>query len=393
MKDHATAQPEAVHASGAASGIALMVAAGLALLLANSPLDRMGDALFGVPVEVRVGALKIAKPLLLWINDGLMAVFFLLVALEIKREALRGQLSSRDKLVLPLICAAGGIVLPAAIYALFNRGDAVAMTGWAIPTATDIAFALGILALLGPRAPSELKVLLSAIAVIDDLAAIVIIAAVYTADLSMPALAGAAVTVAALVAMNRFGVRRIAAYVLVGVALWVFVLKSGVHATLAGVVTGLMIPMSRADDPDDAPLETLEHALQPWVAFLILPLFAFANARLSLAGVGASGLLEPVPLGIVLGLLVGKPLGVFGAAYLAVAVGIGKRPDGLTWTALFGMSLLCGIGFTMSLFIGSLAFEQGATVYAESNRLGILAGSTVAAILGLVTLGRSRARA
>jgi NhaA family Na+:H+ antiporter len=270
----------------ASGGMLLIAAAALALLLANSPLDQLYDELLAVPVEVRVGALQIAKPLLLWINDGLMAVFFLLVALEVKREALHGQLSSREQLVLPLACAAGGIAVPAAIYVAMNHADPIAMGGWAIPTATDIAFALGILSLLGSRAPLALKVLLSAIAVIDDLAAIVIIAVFYAGSLSLVALVGAAVSLALMLLMNRLGVKRISAYVLVGIVMWVFVLKSGVHATLAGVATGLMIPMGDPADPDDTPLETLEHALHPWVAFGILPLFAFANAGVSLSGVG-----------------------------------------------------------------------------------------------------------
>jgi NhaA family Na+:H+ antiporter len=378
----------------AAGGILLVLAAALALILANSPLQGAYHGLLDLPLEVRVGELQIAKPLLLWINDGLMAVFFLLVALEIKREALIGQLSSRARLVLPLACAAGGVAVPAAIYVLFNHDDPVAMSGWAIPAATDIAFALGILSLLGSRVPLALKVLLSAIAVIDDLAAIVIIAMFYTVELSWLALGGAALSLALMVVLNLCGVRRIAAYVLLGIVMWIFVLKSGVHATLAGVATGLLIPLGDPDDPDDIPLETVEHALHPWVAYAILPLFAFANAGLSLAGVGWSDALQPVPLGIALGLLLGKPLGVLGFAALVLAVGWARRPDDVSWSALVGMGLLCGIGFTMSLFIGSLAFAPGADAQ-EATRLGILLGSTLAAIVGVawlhLTLPRQRA--
>ena len=378
----------------AAGGILLVLAAALALILANSPLQGAYHGLLDLPLEVRVGELQIAKPLLLWINDGLMAVFFLLVALEIKREALIGQLSSRARLVLPLACAAGGVAVPAAIYVLFNHDDPVAMSGWAIPAATDIAFALGILSLLGSRVPLALKVLLSAIAVIDDLAAIVIIAMFYTVELSWLALGGAALSLALMVVLNLCGVRRIAAYVLLGIVMWIFVLKSGVHATLAGVATGLLIPLGDPDDPEDIPLETVEHALHPWVAYAILPLFAFANAGLSLSGVGWSDALQPVPLGIALGLLLGKPLGVLGSAALVLAAGWARRPDDVSWSALVGMGLLCGIGFTMSLFIGSLAFAPGADAQ-EATRLGILLGSTLAAIVGVVwlhlTLPRHRA--
>jgi Na+:H+ antiporter, NhaA family len=380
----------------AAGGIVLVVAAAVALLLANSPLARHYDALFATPIDVSVGVLQIGKPLLLWINDGLMAVFFLLVALEIKREAVCGQLSSRAQLVLPLACAAGGVALPAAIFVAFNHGDAVAMRGWAIPTATDIAFALGVLSLLGSRAPLSLKVLLSAIAVIDDLAAIVIIAMFYTDNLSTLALVGAGAALMTLIVLNRSGVKRIAPYLLIGIVMWIFVLKSGVHATLAGVATGLLIPMGDPEDAHDSPLERLEHGLHPWVAFAILPLFAFANAGLSLAGIGVSQLVHPVPMGVALGLLLGKPAGVFGAAWLCIASGIGRRPDGASWTALFGMALLCGIGFTMSLFIGSLAFDHAAASIAASSRLGILLGSIVSAIGGFAllwfTLPRASAR-
>jgi NhaA family Na+:H+ antiporter len=369
----------------AAGGILLVLAAVLALICANSSLQGLYHGLLDLPLEVRIGELQIAKPLLLWINDGLMAVFFLLVALEIKREALIGQLSSRSRLMLPLACAAGGVAVPAAIYVAFNYDDPVAMSGWAIPAATDIAFALGILSLLGSRVPLALKVLLSAIAVIDDLAAIVIIAMFYTVELSWLALGGAAVSLAAMIVMNRLGVKRISAYVVLGVVMWVFVLKSGVHATLAGVATGLLIPLGDPDDPEDTPLESLEHALHPWVAYAILPLFAFANAGLALSGMSASDLLAPVPLGIALGLVLGKPIGIVAAAVLAHVTGIARFAEGMSFKAVLGLGMLCGIGFTMSLFIASLAFTASPE-QAEASVLGVLCASVVSAVTGYLWL-------
>jgi NhaA family Na+:H+ antiporter len=339
-----------------------------------------------MPVAVVFGGLQIAKPLLLWINDGLMALFFLLVALEIKRETLSGQLSSRDQLVLPLVCAAAGVVVPALIFWWSNRGDATALRGWAIPTATDIAFALGILALLGSRVPLGMKLLLSTIAVVDDLIAIVIIAVFYTHGMSFVALGWAAAAIAAMAILNRRGVAALTPYLLLGLVLWVCVLKSGVHATLAGVVTGLMIPhVNPRNDLDDAteysPLETLEHALHPWVAYGILPLFAFVNAGLALGGLGMDDMLSPLPLGIALGLVLGKPIGIVSAAVLMRAAGFARFPSGMDFRAMLGLGLLCGIGFTMSLFIGSLAFAQDGLRYTESV-IGVLAASTVSAALG-----------
>ncbi len=381
----------------AAGGLLLIGAALLALLMANSPLDGVYDAVLSLPVEIRVGALQLAKPLLLWINDGLMAVFFLLVALEIKREAVQGELSSGAQRVLPLACALGGVLVPAAIYAWINAGDATALRGWAIPAATDIAFALGMLSLLGSRVPAGIRILLAAIAVLDDLAAIIIIALFYSGELSSAALIGAGIALLGLIALNRLHVTRTSAYIVLGIVMWVCVLKSGVHATLAGVATGLLIPLRGRDDDAPSPLETLEHDLHPWVAFAILPLFAFANAGLSLGGAGWQALLSPVPTGVALGLLLGKPIGVFGAAAVAIGIGVAARPAQVSWGALFGMAVLCGIGFTMSLFIASLAFAQEATAYAESSRFGVLAGSAIAAALGLLvlhfTLPRNIARA
>jgi len=369
----------------AAGGILLIGAAALAMMLANSPWSSSYQSLLDLPFGVQAGDLHIHKPLLLWINDGLMAVFFLLVALEIKREALQGQLSSPSQIGLPVVAAIGGVAVPAAIYAAINWGDDAALQGWAIPSATDIAFALGILSLLGKRVPLSLKLLLSTVAVIDDLIAIVIIAVFYSADLSTLALGLAGLGVLVMALLNFFGVRRISAYLLVGAVVWVCVLKSGVHATLAGVVTGLFIPL-RGKNDGESPLERLEHDLHPMVAYLILPLFAFANAGVALAGVGSDALSHPVTLGIALGLVVGKPLGVFGFIALAVGTGWLKRPAGASWVGLFGVALLCGIGFTMSLFIGSLAFEHGAAEYVRINRIGILAGSVVAAVAGLLWL-------
>jgi NhaA family Na+:H+ antiporter len=370
-------------------GIVLIAAALLALLCANSPLDAWYDSFRSMPVAVVIGNLQIAKPLLLWINDGLMAVFFLLVAIELKREMLSGQLSDRDQVVLPLLCAAAGVAVPAIVFWGINHGDAAALRGWAIPAATDIAFALGILSLLGTRAPIGMKLLLSTIAVVDDLAAIVIIAFFYSSGLSGVALAWAVVAIAGMAVLNVRGVRALTPYLLLGVVVWVCVLKSGVHATLAGVVTGLMIPhrsrKGAAPHDERSPLMTLEHALHPWVAFAILPTFAFANAGLSLGALAPRDLLQPVPLGVALGLLLGKPMGVIGIALLARAAGLARLPDGMDARSIIGLGLLCGIGFTMSLFIASLAFA-GTPERAHASVLGILVASLLAAVGGYVWL-------
>ncbi len=368
----------------AASGIILVIAAALAMIVANSPLGHFYTALFDIPVAVQVGGLGIAKPLLLWINDGLMAVFFLLVGLEIKREIREGELSSRDQALLPCIAALGGMIVPAVIYAALNWDDEEALRGWAIPTATDIAFALGVLALLGSRVPISLKVYLTALAIIDDLGAIVIIALFYTANLSVESLALSGIALVVLFVLNKMRVMRLSAYVLVGIALWVFVLKSGVHATLAGVALAMAIPTRDPADPERSPLREVEHQLHVWVAYGILPLFAFANAGVSLAGISVAALFEPLPLGIALGLLLGKQIGVFGATWLAVKTGVGRMPEGTTWAQIYGAAILAGIGFTMSLFIGTLAFvgnEQAAQV-----RIGVLGGSIVAALAGYFVL-------
>jgi NhaA family Na+:H+ antiporter len=369
-----------------ASGIILMAAAAVAILLANSPLSGLYRALLQVEGVARIGSLGLEKPLLLWINDGLMAIFFLLVGVEVKREIREGQLASPSQIALPGIAALGGLVVPALIYVALNRSDPVAFNGWAIPAATDIAFALGVLFLLGQRIPVALKLLLMTIAIFDDLAAILIIAVFYSTDLSLVALLLAALALGTLAVLNRSGVERIAAYVIVGVALWIFVLKSGVHATLAGVALAFAIPWWPRGEDSASPLHHLEHALHPWVAFGILPLFAFANAGVSLAGVSLGTLLQPVPLGIAAGLFVGKPLGVFGAVWLAVRLRVAQLPERVGWAALYGMAALCGIGFTMSLFIGSLAFEHGGPGYGTPVRLGILAGSLLSAVWGYTVL-------
>ena len=315
-----------------------------------------------------------------------MAVFFFLVGLEVKREIVQGELSSMEKAGLPIVAAIGGMAVPALVFVAVNRDVAANLAGWAIPAATDIAFALGVLALLGKRIPAALKILLLAIAIIDDIGAIAIIAVFYTADVSVFALGLAAIAIAVLVALNRFGVTRIAAYVLVGVFLWACVLKSGVHATLAGVVTALAVPLTGAQGK--SPLEQLEHGLHPWVAFAVLPLFAFANAGVSFDGLRADDLLGPLPLGIALGLLVGKQVGVFGFMLLAIRFGMVRKPGGVSWGQLWGLACLTGIGFTMSLFIGSLAFDSAAAM--EQVKIGVLAGSLAGGLLGFLILRTSK---
>jgi len=362
----------------AAGGILLALAAAAAMALANSPLERWYGAFLGTPVEVRAGAFEIAKPLLLWINDGLMAVFFFLVGLELKREVQEGELSRPSQIALPAVAAAGGMAAPAAIYAALNWGNPVTLPGWAIPAATDIAFALGVLSLLGARVPASLKVFLLTLAILDDLGAIVIIALFYTANLAPPSLGVAAAALAALAGLNRAGVQRIAPYLLVGLVLWASVLKSGVHATLAGAALALFIPPRQA--------RRLEHDLHPPVAYGILPLFAFANAGVSLQGVSLASLLEPVPLGIAAGLVLGKLAGVFAASFAMIRLGGASLPEGAGWGGLFGVSLLCGIGFTMSLFIAGLAFEGADAAYMAQARLGILLGSLASAAAGYALL-------
>ena len=369
----------------AASGLLLIAAAILALIINNSPLSWLYSGLLDTPVVAQIGALKIAKPLLLWINDGLMALFFLLIGLEVKREVLDGQLSKPSQIVLPGAAAIGGMVVPALIYWFLNKDNPPALNGWAIPTATDIAFALGVLALLGKRVPVSLKLFLMTLAIIDDLGAIIIIAIFYSGTLSTLSLALAAACIAALIGMNRAGVVKLGPYMIIGLILWVCVLKSGVHATLAGVTLAFCIPL-RTKNAEPSPLQTLEHALHPWVAYGILPLFAFANAGLSLSGVTLESFTHDVPMGIAVGLLLGKTIGVFGLTWLAVKTGIAGLPQGANWGQVLGVAILCGIGFTMSLFVGSLAFEAGSSEYAGMDRMGILTGSLFAALIGYTVM-------
>lgn len=366
------------------AGFVLMFVALLALLANNSPMAGLYSSFLSTPVEVQFGSFEIAKPLLLWINDGLMAIFFFLVGLEIKNEVMEGELSSFDKAALPIFAAIGGIVAPALIFVYFNMGDAIAIQGWAIPAATDIAFALGVLALVGSRVPVSLKILLLAVAIIDDLAAIIIIALFYTQDLSLVALGWAGVGTMGLIALNRMGVMRITPYALIGVFVWACVLKSGVHATLAGVITALAIPLKAKDPNESSPLHRAEHGLHIWVAFLILPLFAFANAGVSLKGITLGDVMAPLPLGIALGLFLGKQIGVFAFSWVAVKVGLAKLPTGANWCQVYGIACLTGVGFTMSLFIGTLAFEGDEMLNAV--RLGVLMGSLASGVMGYTLL-------
>lgn len=368
-----------------ASGIILMFAAIFAMILANSPLASWYNLLLDVPVVVAVGKLEIAKPLLLWINDGLMALFFFLVGLELKREFLEGDLSKPGQVTLPAIGAVGGMLIPALIYVGFNYDNPSAISGWAIPTATDIAFALGILAIIGSKVPLQLKVFLTSLAIFDDLGAIVIIALFYTDQLSSLALIIAASMLSILFMLNRKNVTSTSPYIFIGIVLWIAVLKSGVHATLAGVILAFFIPIKGKDD-EPSPLKSLEHNLHNTVAFIVLPIFAFANAGISFTGVGVEQVMSPVPLGIVLGLLFGKQLGVFGFCFIAIKLGFAKLPTNVNWTLLYGVALLCGVGFTMSLFIGSLAFEQSVNSPIYQDRLGIVIGSLISGILGYLVI-------
>lgn len=371
--------------SGAAGGLLLIGAAVLALFVANSPLR---DDYFSA-LHTSLAGLD----LLHWINDGLMAIFFLFVGLEIKREFLDGQLATWSNRALPCIAAAGGVVVPGLIYAGLNAGSGQTLRGWAIPTATDIAFALGVLSLLGPRVPTSLKVFLATLAIVDDLAAVLIIAVFYTAELNVAALVGAVIASLLLVGLNRLKVTRLAPYLVLGLALWWLVLLSGIHATIAGVVLAMTIPLRASKAaPDDAtsPLHRLEHGLSPWVAFLVVPIFGFANAGVSFAGMTASVLFQPVTLGVALGLFLGKQVGVFFAAWLAIRLRIACLPVAASWLQLYGVSLLCGIGFTMSLFIGLLAFQDAALQ--DEVKVGVLIGSLVSALLGAALLSRAKKR-
>ena len=367
-----------------AGGLILVSASIFALVLANSPLAELYSGVLSLKLTVMVESFGVSKPLLLWINDGLMAVFFLLVGLELKREVVEGQLSSPDQIVLPAMAAIGGLAVPAVIYWMINKDNPQGINGWAIPTATDIAFALAILSLLGSRVPASLKIFLTTIAIFDDLAAIIIIAVFYSADLSTGSLAAAGGGIVVLFALNRMGVRSLAAYLLVGLFIWLFVLKSGVHATLAGIAVAAFIPLKSCDD--HSPARHLEHILHPWVAFGVLPIFAFANAGVSFAGVSSDAVYGTVSMGIAAGLFIGKQAGVFGMTALVVGLGFAKKPEGSSWAMLYGIALICGVGFTMSLFIGSLAFEHGGFAQATALRIGVIAGSVVSGFCGWLVL-------
>ena len=381
-------------ASESAGGVVLALAAIVALIVSNSALGPLYERFVQARIELRIANdwLVLSKPLLLWVNDLWMAVFFFLVGLEIKREVLMGELASVKQAALPAVAALGGMIAPALIYVALNHADPVALRGWAIPTATDIAFALGILMLLGSRVPASLKIFLTAVAIIDDLGAIIIIALFYTEQLSGPMLLAAGAGIAVLFILNRIGVTKIGPYVIVGLVVWVCVLKSGIHATLAGVVTAMAIPLrgkeggSGSDAHGNSPLEIAEHALHPWVAFAVLPMFAFVNAGVSLDGISLGTLTRGVPMGIMLGLVFGKSIGVFGGSWLLMRFAGAQLPAGASTSQFFGVCVLCGIGFTMSLFIGGLAFAGQDPLYETLVKIGVLEGSLLAGLLGVALL-------
>ncbi len=357
--------------------------------MANSPLQSFYELLLSTPVEIRIGLLEVAKPLLLWVNDGLMAIFFFLVGLELKRELTEGELSSIRSIALPGVGAIGGMAIPALIYVYFNHHDPISMKGWAIPAATDIAFALGVLMLLGSRVPASLKIFLTSLAIFDDIGAIVIIALFYTEKISLSALVIAGVCILILFILNRRNVVSKSPYILLGVIMWIATLKSGVHATLAGVILAMFIPLRSKKEPDISPLKDMEHDLHSVVAFFVLPVFAFSNAGISLKGIGLDQLLHGVPLGIALGLFIGKQVGIFGLCWLAIKMKLAALPKGVSWASLYGVATLCGIGFTMSLFISALAFEDHGVNTFFDERLGIILGSVVSGIAGYFILRTS----
>ncbi len=373
----------------AAGGILLMMATVLALIAANTGLQPYYDLILSTQFEIRLGALALGKPLLLWINDGLMAVFFFVVGLELKRELLEGELSDKRNIILPGVGAVGGMLIPAVIYLFFNFDDSTAVAGWAIPAATDIAFALGVLSLLGSRVPVSLKVFLTSLAIFDDIGAIIIIAIFYTSQISFEALVVASFCIPLLLLLNRTNVVSKTPYIVVGAVLWVAMLKSGVHATLAGVLLAMFIPISSKKNPEISPLKTMEHDLHSVVAFWVLPIFAFANAGIDFAGIDSEQIVHGVPIGIALGLFLGKQIGVFGFCWLFIKMGLTRLPQGMSWTSLYGTATLCGIGFTMSLFIGSLAFEESGVDILFDERVGILLGSLLSGIVGYLILNRS----
>jgi len=369
-----------------AGGILLFFAAMLAIVIANTPLDSIYQLLISTPVEIRVGDLEVAKPLLLWINDGLMAIFFFLVGLELKRELIEGELSDKRNIILPGVGAVGGMLIPALIYLYFNADDPIAAKGWAIPAATDIAFALGVLTLLGSRVPISIKIFLTSLAIFDDIGAIIIIALFYTSKISITALIVVACCIPFLGLLNLRNVISKSPYILIGIIMWVATLKSGVHATLAGVVLAMFIPLRSKTDPAVFPLKSLEHDLHSVVAFFVLPVFAFANAGISFKGVGVEQVLHNVPIGIALGLFLGKQIGIFGICWLFIKLKLAQLPTGMNWMSLYGTAGLCGIGFTMSLFVGSLAFEETGVNLLFDERLGIILGSLASGIVGYIFL-------
>jgi len=369
----------------ATGGVVLIVAAAIAMFLANNAdTQQVYQSILNIPVEFRFGSVDISKNLQLWINDALMALFFLMIGLEVKHELVSGSLATRERAVFPLIAAIGGMIAPGAIFALLNHRDPQAIQGWAIPTATDIAFALGILSLLGSRVPPVLKTFLMALAVIDDLGAILIIAFFYTQNLSVASLCVAVGAIVILALLNRLGVRNLSVYMLVGMVLWVAVLKSGVHATLAGVIVGFFVPLEKQNG--HSPAIHLAHSLAPWVSWLILPLFAFANAGVSLSGISLDGVLSTVPVGIILGLFIGKPLGITLICWLVVKLRLAALPENTRIQDIAAIGVLCGIGFTMSIFIASLAFDAAHLDMVKLAKLGILTGSVISAVVGYTLL-------
>lgn len=375
-------------------GIVLLLAAVIALIVSNSPFSHYYSNFLKTPLVIGFGENVLSKPIILWINDGLMAIFFLLVGLEIKRELCEGELNTREKAILPAIAALGGMIVPAIIYLFLNWGDKVALHGWAIPVATDIAFALGILSLLGSRIPLSLKVLLTAIAILDDLGAIIIIAVFYTTDVSYISLSWAIFCIILLMLLNRLRIKSFTPYALVGIALWLCVLKSGIHATLSGVILALAYPIRTDDEPNRSPLREIETKLHPWVAFGVMPLFAFANAGVPFAGFSMKTIFESIPIGIAIGLFFGKQIGIFVSSWFAIKLNVAHMPREATWADMYGIAILCGIGFTMSLFIGTLAFSNFPELkYQAYVRIGVLTGSLISGVVGycvLYLLARNR---
>lgn len=368
------------------AGILLFLSALLALVLNNSHFYELYDSLLHIILAIQIGDWSIQKPIVLWINDGLMAVFFLFVGLEIKREFYKGVFTDVKAVVLPCVTATCGLIVPAIIYTVINHGDAMALKGWAIPVATDIAFSLGILSLLGNRVPASLKIFLTALAILDDILAILIIAIFYTRTLSLLSLIVSSLCILVLIALNQMQVMKKSLYIFVGVILWVSVLKSGIHATLAGIILAAAIPVEHKDRHRTSPLETMLKSLIPWVTFFVLPLFAFANAGFSFEGLSWSELTRGIPLGIIAGLFIGKQLGIFASGWITIKLKLAKLPKDITWAQFYGVALLCGVGFTMSLFIGGLAYPEDVKEYARLVRVGVLTGSALSGICGYLLL-------